>query len=241
MSQNPQKIGGYMRIPHIAAILALGAMVGVGFAALRPALAQTTGTVQGWRQFKFGMTSDQARAASGPSWRYNPPNTNNTQTFSTLVTLQPTEEFGAMFGAVTVSFTSEHGLYGINLFDVGSVPPKSPEACEDFYKKLLSVAETQYGRFIPFGGKYKRIDATTPTRGIAGAKSRYLYTTTNDSVFGNQFEMTARHSSGARYIEVGIAGSANDHSHTPTPPICTTVIKIFDTSLAPDAPSGHPN
>jgi hypothetical protein len=174
------------------AAIVVTALLLSGCATSHQALAQTSDTLDGWGQFKFGMTVEQVRAMNPPAsaWKYNP--NLGTKGASSLESAGPVKEFGSEFGFVTLIF--EPGLDSIEFRINKNV---SAEACEESFGKFLSAAEAQYGNFGPDGNSHGAL-----IRGISGAKSQYLYFKSPPYFFGTLTSMNAIGIVGKRSIRL---------------------------------------
>jgi beta-lactamase regulating signal transducer with metallopeptidase domain len=231
-----------------AATLIVVAPILAGLVASRQALAQTSGTLDGWGPFKFGMTLEQARAIPTPglTWRFFPPPVYENfivapgDEMSGLNTRGPVKEFGFSFEHAGLEFTPKNGLVYIALTTnktVSTAESSTPEACEDTFKKLLPALEEQYGTFGPHD-----LDRTvwsfsrSADHDIAGIKSQYLYTTdTRDTQQVYGFEMSASRVFGARHVQV-----MSRYTHWRDEKFCSTQVSFDDPSIEPPRPTHKP-
>jgi hypothetical protein len=178
---------------QVARSLLLACVIGIASFPARAAEA----TLDGWAQYKFGMTSDQVRAIPGITWdepqaNSYPPTGSRAQDKNRI--LPPNE-----FIASTMRSSSAVNKYGFEfnataLFDAQMTlneiyalhysEEQSPEDCEQQFQKLLEVFEMRYGTFVP---DYNPVDhehpyadnfeVTTTWRDLPGTKSRYAFLT----------------------------------------------------------------
>jgi beta-lactamase regulating signal transducer with metallopeptidase domain len=220
----------------VAAITVVAPLL-AGLVGGRQALAQTAETLDGWRQFKFGMPVDQARAMPSPgvSWRYFP----NTPM---LLARGPVREFGFDFEDAGLLFERQYGLVFIALDThktVSTDKPISADACEDTFRKLLPAMEAQYGAFEPreLNAKFTSFPTTkNVVHDIAGTNSQYLYSTDmRDTPSAYNIIMSASRAAGARYVEV-----MTRYTNSPRMSECRTQVIFEDPSKESPSPARKP-
>ena len=151
-----------------------------------PIAAALETTLQGWENYRFGMTPDQTRALSGTSW-------------SDLKSL-PDGSIQYMIGLTTVRieghdfhigvyFDKDQKLKSIGLAEVATARPSSQ--CEREFQDLLRSFEARYGIFSP---QLKPDDVTRPNsiewRPLPGGNSTYyVLTAGGHSVIGGHGEI----------------------------------------------------
>ncbi len=150
-------------------------------------------TLDGWGQFKFGMTVDEARATDPPASARNYGIVSNAGV-SSLEFGGPIREFGSEFGAVELIFEADKRLGSIEFRNHKKV---SAKACELSLQKLLATADAQYGSFAPLGNTHG-----SSIRGVSDTKSQYLYFAGPSAFFGTPTMMGARRIVGSRSIMV---------------------------------------
>jgi beta-lactamase regulating signal transducer with metallopeptidase domain len=219
------------------AMIAVVAPLLAGLMGGREALAQTTERLDGWRQFKFGMPVDQARAMPSPgmSWRYFPNSPG-------LLARGPVREFGFSFENAGLEFTQKHGLVFIGLDThktVSTEEATTSEACEDTFRNLLLAVEAQYGTFEPRerNAEFTSFPETkNVVHDIAGTNSQYLYSTnTRDTPSAYSITMSASRASGARYVEV-----ITRYANSPYINECRTQVIFEDPSKESPRPARKP-
>ena len=169
-----------------------------------PGASTAKHTLNGWRQFKFGMTPEQARAVPGVSWRpgVHPP------TVIAMVSLPMTSEYGPNTH-VMLMFNSDQKLTMINL---SISDTESAADCEKTFQNLLTRLDAKHGAFAPGGEKDQwairdaliqgAVLERTSALKLSGSRSRYWHRTILPNVSGLNLEEEAKHSFGSRWLEL---------------------------------------
>jgi hypothetical protein len=174
----------------------LGCLLAVWLSGSVPSSVHAAETaLEGWDQYKFGMTPDQVRAIPGITWdepkaNSYPPTAsqpqNNPQILppnefiaSTMRSSSAVNKYGFEF-SVTALFDAQMTLNEI--YSQHYSEGQSPEECEQQFQKLLEVFEMRYGAFVPGYNPVEHdqrgnADVTAVWRDLLGAKSRYAFLT----------------------------------------------------------------
>src|SRR6185437_6539825 len=113
------------------------AVISCLLAASGPAIAQSK--LDGWGQFKFGMTPDEARGVPGVSWKPGA----KTATVTAMESLPMTSEYGPDTH-VALAFNPDQKLREIRLFFTDM---QSATDCEKAFQKTLTSFGAKYGAF----------------------------------------------------------------------------------------------
>jgi hypothetical protein len=145
------------------------AVIGLG---LSMAAAIET-TLQGWGEYRFGMTPDQTRTLPGTSW--SDLKSLPDKSIHYMNALAATRIEGHDFQA-GVYFDKDKKLKSISFTEIGTTRPSSE--CERGFQDLLRNFETRYGSFSP---QLKPGDAIRPSiielRPLPGGTSKYYVLT----------------------------------------------------------------
>jgi hypothetical protein len=143
-------------------------------------------TLQGWGDYRFGMTPDQTRALPGTSWSDLKSLPDGLIHY--MNALAATRIEGHDF-RVGVYFDKDKKLKSISFTEVGTARPSSE--CERGFQDLLRSLETRYGSFSP---QLKPEDTVRPStiewRPLPGSSSKYyVLTVGGHSVIGGHGDL----------------------------------------------------
>ena len=171
--------------------------------------------LDGWGQFRFGMTPDQARAAPGVSWppavktKANAANANaNASTADAMESLPMTSEYGPDTH-VSLNFNADQKLQEIRL---NFTDTQSAADCENAFQKTLARLDAKYGAFagnakddwsVPGDSGQSLLERTSPEK-LAGSRSGYSRRTILPNISGLNLETEARRAFGTSWIELGM-------------------------------------
>jgi hypothetical protein len=184
-------------------LLATSVLLLAGMPSVSNAVADVS--PDGWGQFRFGMTPEQAHAVPGFSWQRDI----NIPTMAMMFSLPMTSEYGPNTN-VSLSFNGDKKLNDIRL---SAGDTRSAANCEKSFLDTLGRLDRKYGAFAPGGEKdinWFVQDALikggllerTSALNLSGSRSRYWHRTILPNVSGINVEAEAKHSSGSRSIEV---------------------------------------
>jgi len=184
-------------------LLATGVLLLVSMPSVSNAVADTA--PDGWGQFRFGMTLEQAHAVPGFSWRRDV----NTPTMAMMFSLPMTTKYGPITD-VALTFNADKKLYGIRLSPGDT---HSAANCEKSFLDTLSRLDKKYGTFAPGGEKdinwfsqdnFIRggLLERTSALNLPGSRSKYWHRVILPNTSGVNVEAEAKYSLGARSIEV---------------------------------------
>jgi hypothetical protein len=186
-------------------------------------------TLDGWHQYRFGMTRDQVRHLPGPA-----PSTRAEKDSQDLkdTLFAHTSEYGRNVRGSLSFFGPRGTLNSVGLEFAGDLPGVwsnlSPAQCEAKYQDILHDAEKYYG---PFGTRpYKPADKSTTasTRAVPGGQSHYFYTAYTPHALMGNFMADAVRRYGARFVVVQMV----DMDFGPQGSACS----LREAFVAPEAP-----
>jgi hypothetical protein len=184
-------------------LLATSVLLLAGMPSVSNAVADSP--LDGWGQFRFGMTLEQAHAVPGFSWRRDI----NAPAMAMMFSLPMTSEYGPSTN-VLLNFNGDKKLYDIRLSPTDS---QSAANCEKSFLDTLSRLDRKYGVFVPGGEKDINWFAQdilirggllerTSSLNLSGSRSKYWHRIILPNTSGVNVEAEAIHSFGSRSIEV---------------------------------------
>jgi hypothetical protein len=153
-------------------------------------------TLDGWRDFQFGMSIDQTRQVPDSAWGalQTPPGS-----ISILPSSGDVSDFGQSF-RLRLFFGSADGLEGISL---DHSEETEPQDCRVRYETLLSALEKRYGPFVP----RQPIAPRGMQASVASlSASEYGMRIIPNGGGGLILNAQARHAFGTRAVEVAMFG-----------------------------------
>jgi hypothetical protein len=170
-----------------------------------PGASTAKHTLDGWGQFKFGMTPDQAHAVPGVSW---PRATNaNAPTVVTMDSLPMTSEYGPDTH-VSLAFNPDQKLREIRLFFKDT---QSAADCEKNFLKTLASFDAKVGAFaaggasedwsVPGDSGQSLLERTSALK-LPGSRSGYWRRSILPNISGLNLEAEAKRAFGSRWIEL---------------------------------------
>jgi hypothetical protein len=130
-------------------------------------------TLQGWGDYRFGMTPDQTRALPGASWSDLGSFPDGSIHYMTALASSRIEGHDFRVG---VYFDKDKKLKSINFIEVATARPSAE--CERGFQDLLRSFEARYGSFSP---QLKPADAVRPStiewRSLPASTSQYYVLT----------------------------------------------------------------
>jgi len=177
-------------------------------AAAGPATAQNK--LEGWGQFKFGMTPDQARAVPGMSWgkSVNTSAPVKASIPAMMFSAPTTSEYGPDTH-VTLAFNADQKLFQIRLYFTDTQPAAD---CEKAFQKTLAKFDAKVGAFagnakddwsVPGDSGQSLLERTSPLK-LAGSRSGYSRRTILPNISGLNLEAEAKRAFGSSSIELGM-------------------------------------
>ena len=165
--------------PFSSIVRAVLAIAVIGLSVSMAAAIETT--LQGWGDYKFGMTPDQIRALPGTSWSELKSLPDGAIHYMNALAATKIEGHDFQVG---VYFDTDKKLKSISFTEIGTARPSSE--CERGFQDVLRTFETRYGSFSP---QLKPSDAIKPSaiewRSLAGSTSKYyVLTAGGHSVIG---------------------------------------------------------
>jgi hypothetical protein len=165
--------------PLYAMVRAALPIVVFGFGLSVSAASETT--LQGWGDYRFGMTPDQIRTLPGTAWSELKSLPDGAIHYMNALAATKIEGHDFQFG---VYFDTDKKLKSISFTEVGTVRPSSE--CERGFQDLLRTFEMHYGSFSP---QLKPGDAIKPSviewRSLPDGTSKYyVLTAGGHSVIG---------------------------------------------------------
>jgi hypothetical protein len=153
-------------------------------------------TLDGWGDFHFGMSIDQARQVQSVAWGaiQTPPGS-----ISILPSSSEVSDFGLKF-RLRLFFGAADGLEGISL---DRDEETKPQDCRGHFENLLAALEKRYGAFVPRQPTAPR--GMAPSVASLGA-SQYGVRVVPFGSGGTILNAQARHTFGTRVVEVAAFG-----------------------------------
>jgi hypothetical protein len=191
----------WFRSAHSTLPIKMCAFVVVGLS-LTSAVAVET-SLQGWGDYRFGMTPDQVRALPGSSWSRL--ETKPGLGFFYMNGISTTSIEGRNFKALVTFDGGKKLLKSVTFTEAEAIRPFSE--CERGFQDLLRKFETRYGSFSPDIKPKKELGATVEWRTLSGGTSKYLILRPDS---GNGFHLEAkRHFAQASVMVYVDAGGNN--------------------------------
>jgi len=176
------------------------AVISCLLAASGPAIAQSK--LDGWGQFKFGMTPDEARGVPGMSWKPGA----KAATVTAMESLPMTSEYGPDTH-VALAFNPDQKLREIRLFFTDM---QSATDCEKAFQKTLTSFGAKYGAFagsakddwsVPGDAGQSLLERTSAQK-LPGSRSGYSRRAILPNISGLNVEAEARRAFGRNWIEL---------------------------------------
>ena len=173
---------------------------------LASAAAMAQSKLDGWGQFKFGMTPQEARAVQGMSWK---PAADKAAPVTAMESLPMTSEYGADTH-VALAFNADQKLHEIRLYFTGA---QSSADCEKAFQKTVTDFDKKYGAFAALGtaeawsvpgDSGQSLLERTSSQKLPGSRSQYWRRSILPNISGLNLETETKRAFGSRAIELAM-------------------------------------
>ena len=162
--------------------------------------------LDGWGQFKFGMTPDEARGVPGASWK---PAADKKAPVTAMESLPMTSDYGPDTH-VALAFNADQKLREIRLYFNDA---QSPADCEKAFQKTVTDFDKKYGAFaalgtseawsVPGDSGQSLLERTTSQK-LPGSRSQYWRRSILPNISGLNLETETKRAFGSRAIELAM-------------------------------------